>query len=326
MLRERQDRMKNLYLGVDGGQSGTVALIADEDGSIVGRGSAGPCNHVGSSEAKAKLARVVHECVAAASVSAGLPGATKFEAACFGMSGGASDKQATLQQTIAAKQWLVTDDAVIALSGALMGEAGVIVIAGTGSIALGRGAEGPVRRAGGWGYVFGDEGGAFDIVREALRACLRAEEGWGERTRLSEAFSLATGCIDMNAVLHLFYTPEWPRSRIAAIASKVDAYAAEGDAIATQVLAQAAQSLALFAQSVARQIWVRDQSAICSYVGGVFQSAAVLHRYRALLELSECTVVAPMLGPAAGALIEAFRLAGAVPDSAKLLSSKFGHE
>ena len=318
--------MKKLYLGVDGGQSGTIALIADEDGNILGRGAAGPCNHVASSEAKAKLARVARECVEAACAAAAIPVATEFEAACFGMSGGAIDKQATLQQTIAARQWLVTDDAVIALSGALMGEPGVIVIAGTGSIALGRGPEGPVRRAGGWGYVFGDEGGAFDIVREALRACLRAEEGWGKRTRLSEVFSSATGCVDMNSVLHLFYTPEWPRSRIAAIASKVDTCAAEGDAIATQVLAQAAQSLALLAQSVARQIGVHDQPTICSYVGGVFQSAAVLHRYRALVELSEGTVVAPMLGPAAGALIQAFRLAGAVPDSAKLLSSNFGHE
>ena len=318
--------MKNLYLGVDGGQSGTVALIADEDGNILGSGSAGPCNHVANSEAKAKLARVAQECVAAACAVAGIPVATEFEAACFGMSGGAADKQTTLQQTIAARRWLVTDDAVIALSGALMGEPGVVVIAGTGSIALGRGPEGPVRRAGGWGYVFGDEGGAFDIVRKALRACLRAEEGWGERTRLAEAFSSVTGCIGMNSVLHLFYTPEWPRSRIAAIASKVNTCADEGDAIATELLVQAAQSLALLAQSVARQIWVHDQSAICSYVGGVFQSAAILHRYRALLELSACTVVAPMLGPAAGALVEAFRLAGAVPDSAKLLSSNFGHE
>jgi N-acetylglucosamine kinase-like BadF-type ATPase len=318
--------MKRFFLGVDGGQSGTVALIADEYGNVLGQGAAGPCNHVASSEAEAKLARVVQECVAAACAAAGILASTEFQAACFGMSGGAADKRTTLQQSVAAKQWLVTDDAVIALSGALIGKPGVMVIAGTGSIALGRGLEGIVHRAGGWGYVFGDEGSAFDIVRQALRACLRAEEGWGDRTRLSDVLRLATGCSDMNAVLHMFYTPEWPRSRVAAIAAEVDACAAEGDPIATQLLAQAAQSLSLFAQSVARQIWKESSAVVCSYVGGVFHSAAVLHRYRALLELGGCTVVAPALGPAAGALIEAYGLAGVTPDSDKLLSSNFGHE
>ena len=73
----------------------------------------------------------------------------------------------------------VSHDALIAYVGACGGEPGVVVIAGTGSIAFGRGSDGREARAGGWGYVFGDEGGAFDIVRQALRAALRFEEGWG---------------------------------------------------------------------------------------------------------------------------------------------------
>lgn len=312
--------MKRLFLGVDGGQSGTVALIADEDGRILGRGSGGPCNHVSASEAKAKFVRVVRECVGVAVHQAGLGDAVNFEAACFGMSGGPEDKEGLLRELIQSKQWLVTNDAVIALSGALAGEPGVITIAGTGSIALARSKDGQVRRAGGWGYVYGDEGGAFDIVREAVRAGLRAEEGWGPATRLRDVLMEQSGCGDMNSVVHLFYTPEWPRSRVATLARYVDEAGAEGDQIAAQILAGAAQDLATVALAVRREL------VNCSYVGGVFQSAAVLERYRALLELSGCRVVAPSLGPAAGALVEAYSLVGLRALSGKLLSSEFRNE
>ena len=106
----------------------------------------------------------------------------------------------------------VTNDAVIALAGATETGLGIIVIAGTGSIAFGRNHEGRTARAGGWGYVFGDEGGAFDMVRQALRAALRIDEGWGETTVLRGVMVDAIGAHDANDALHRLYTPEWPRS------------------------------------------------------------------------------------------------------------------
>jgi len=323
VLREGQDDLVKLFLGVDGGQSGTEALISDEHGEVLGQGSAGPCNHVGNAEAEAKLVRVISECVGLAVSAGGLSQPQQFKSACFGMSGGAADKEATLHKVVAAEHWLVTDDAVIALAGALAGEPGVVTIAGTGSIALGRVEDGLLRRAGGWGYIFGDEGSAFDIVRQGLRACLRAEEGWGPHSQLAKKLLANTGCRDMNEVMHAFYKPEWPRSRVASLAREVDACAAEGDEIAGQVLSGAAQSLALLAQSVRRQLWGDAESVRCTYVGGVFRSALVRERYRALLELGGSHAVAPTLSPAAGALIEAYRISGVHPAPVKLLSSKF---
>ena len=199
-----------LFLGVDGGQSSTKALIGDASGRVLGRGTAGPCNHVSSDEARAKFLRTIGECVAAARADAGIGSAVRFRAACFGMSGGPEDKDALLREVVDADQWLVTHDGLIALSGALAGEDGVIAIAGTGSLVFGRkGAR--TMRAGGWGYLFGDEGSAFWIVREALRAALRQEEGWGSRTTLHPMLLQATGAKSANDVLHLFYTPEWAR-------------------------------------------------------------------------------------------------------------------
>src|ERR1035441_798328 len=90
-----------LYLGVDGGQSGTTAVIGDEGGQILGTGKAGPCNHAAEGEGRAKLERAVTGSVGAACAHAGLdPAAVRFEAACFGMSGGPDDKREILAATL----------------------------------------------------------------------------------------------------------------------------------------------------------------------------------------------------------------------------------
>src|SRR5690348_2423286 len=86
-----------LFLGVDGGQSGTTAMIGDETGRILGRGDAGPCNHAAAAEGRARMERAVTGSMAAACEQAGLdPSTVRFEAACFGMSGGPEDKQEIL--------------------------------------------------------------------------------------------------------------------------------------------------------------------------------------------------------------------------------------
>src|SRR5258706_176871 len=80
---------------------------------------------------------------------------------------------------------------------------------------------GRAARAGGWGYIFGDEGGGFDITRQALRAALRFEEGWGPATALRVMLLQATGARDANDALHRFYTQEYPRPRIASFSRLV---------------------------------------------------------------------------------------------------------
>src|SRR5665213_947749 len=233
------------FLGVDGGQSSTSALIGDESGRVVGVGNAGPCNHVSTAESHARFCDAIGGAVGAALKASGLT-EIRFAAACLGLSGGPADKEALVRELVAAEQYRVTNDAVIALLGATAGEPGVIAIAGTGSIAYGCNVEGRTARAGGWGYVFGDEGGAFDIVRQAVRASLRKEEGWGHATTLREALLEATGASDVNDLLHRFYTPAYPRARIASYAALVDEAARNGDAAAREILHNAAQALATY--------------------------------------------------------------------------------
>jgi N-acetylglucosamine kinase-like BadF-type ATPase len=297
------------FLGVDGGQSGTTAVIGDETGLVLGTGEAGPCNHAGAAEGRAKLERAVTASVAAACTAAKLDaGSIRFAVACFGMSGGPDDKREILAAILRAGRLIVTTDAEIALAGATESGQGIIVIAGTGSIAYGRNAEGRAARAGGWGYVFGDEGGAFDIVRQALRASLRMEEGWGPSTSLRATLIKATGATDANGALHRFYTAEWPRSRAATLAPLVDEAADNGDVVALQIIHDAAMHLATLAGSVRGQLWLTRTAVDVAYIGGVFESRRLLERFRLLVELEEgVRCVAALRGPAEGALREAIR-------------------
>lgn len=303
-----------LYLGIDGGQSSTSALVGDECGRVLGAGSGGPSNHVGAAEGHAKLTTAVTQCVEKACAAAGLdPSRVRYEAACCGMSGGPADKEAILAGLLPASRLVVTTDAVIALVGATGGGPGVIVIAGTGSIAFGRNVEGRTARAGGWGYIFGDEGSGFDLTRQALRAALRYEEGWGAPTSLRALLLEHAGGSDANDLQHRFYTAEYPRPRIASYARLLDEAAQAGDAVALDILNAAAQQLASLAASVRGQLWDSPEGVHVVPIGGVFRSARIRERFRMLVELDGSLTAPPVAGPAAGALLEAYRAAGLHP-------------
>lgn len=302
------DNRMRLFLGVDGGQSSTTALIADESGRVLGFGQDGPCNHVSGPEKRAKFIGAIGGAVMKALIAAQLdPTSRHFAAACFGFSGGPQDKQPLIEEMFLVDRLVVTTDALIALVGATAGEPGLITIAGTGSIAFGRNAAGKTARAGGWGYVFGDEGGAFDIVRQALRASLRLDEGWGSPTSLRDRLLAAAQAENANDLLHRFYTVDWPRPKIAQLSQIVDQAALEGDHVAGAILHKAAQELAMLAVAVREQLFSTGDTARVSYLGGVFRSGFVRERFRLLLG-EPCGP--PQMGPAAGALIEAFRLSG----------------
>ena len=299
-----------LFLGLDGGQSGTTALIGDENGRVLGEGHAGPCNHAGSEEGHARFVAAVEESVRSAREHAGVKDLA-FASVCCGFSGGPTDKEAMVHELVQAEQYLITHDAWIALAGATAGEPGVIAIAGTGSIAFGRNGDGRTARAGGWGYIFGDEGGAFDLVRQALRAVLRHEEGWGPPSALRGLLLSATGAGTANELLHRCYTPEFSRDRAAALAELVDRAALSGDPIAQDLLKSSAQALATLVAAVRGQLFRPEEAVLVSYAGGVFRSEMMKERFRILVELQEGNRVdSPCYSPATGALIEAYRIIG----------------
>ncbi len=299
----------DLCLGVDGGQSATKAAVGDLEGRILARGQGGPCNHANKGEGREKLERGLREAVGGALSQLGLElPSTRFRGACLGMSGGPDDKREIIAELIGADALEVTTDAHAALFGAAEGGAGVIVISGTGSIAMGRDGAGAIHRAGGWGYIFGDEGSAFDISRQALRAALRAEEGWGPETDLQRRLLQATGAASANELLHRCYTDELPRDRVATWATWVDEAAVAGDAEARRILQTAGRQLA----EIALSVWLRVHAADApvAYAGGGFRSAALLKAFRERIRAATggepCRPAAP---PEAGALRRAREIA-----------------
>ena len=298
------------FLGVDGGQSSTKAVIGDLSGTVLGCATGGPCNHAVAGAGEAKLRKVIRKLLRDAVTAAGLPEGTVFDGACFAMSGGADDKRAVLQELTPADALEVTIDATGALEGATGGEPGIVVIAGTGSIALGRDLSGSIVRVGGWGYVFGDEGSAFDIVRRALRAALGAEEGWAEPTQLRSLLLEATESKTANEALHRFYAPDWPRDRIAAIAPRVDRLAECGDTGAKDVLAECGRALGLMALRVAGALPNGADGLTAYPCGSVFNSKCVRGAFVAALENSQLSVKPPKYDAAIGALLIAYRRAG----------------
>ncbi len=308
---------EHLYLGIDGGQSSTVALIGDERGVVLGFGQAGPCNHVKTSRGPAKLKRAVLGAVKTAWHNSPLSSRRlpTFDSAYFGMSGGPEDKAAIIEQVLHAKRLEVTHDAVTALMGATEGRPGIIVISGTGSICFGMNDEGATARAGGWGYVFGDEGSAFDTARQALRAALAMEEGWGPSTVLRDRVVAFSATADVNEALHKWYTEEYSRSRAATFARVVDECAQAGDRVARGILRNAAASLAHLVERVRRRLFRPKEEVLVSYIGGAFHSRIMLDRFRQQVRGQVSApgrnrVLPPALGPAAGALLAAYRAAG----------------
>jgi N-acetylglucosamine kinase-like BadF-type ATPase len=306
--------MGDLYLGIDGGQSSTTALLADEEGRVLGYGRGGPCNHLSGEAGRQKFFRAVGACLQKVCDAAGLsPETITFAAVCLGLSGGAEDKEVYARELIRSHRYKFTNDADIALSGATAGEPGIIIVGGTGSVAFGRNAEGRTARAGGWGYIFGDEGGGFVITRQALRAALRFEEGWGPPTSLRDRLLSASGAASANALLHQFYAA-LDRPYVASLAALVTEAAQSGDAVASGILSETAAELCTYVAGVYNNLFTAGVAAPVYHIGGVFRSRPLLSAFEEQVKTRlGCTVKAPRYGPAAGALLEAFRLDHRMP-------------
>ena len=171
--------------GIDGGQSSTTAVVLDEKGAVRGRGTAGPADHVDEPPGSRKFADACTTALAGALAAAGLPRDTRFAAVHAGLSG-YDERFDGARPDLAADVVRVEHDAPVALAGAVQTLPAVVVIAGTGSVAYGKTADGLSVRTGGWGYLFGDAGSAFAVARDALAHAM-GEDDRGARSPLGDA-------------------------------------------------------------------------------------------------------------------------------------------
>jgi N-acetylglucosamine kinase-like BadF-type ATPase len=275
-----------LAAGVDAGGS-SVAAVAARAQRIVGRGSAGPANPsaLGIEAAAGAIAHAVRAAANGAEL-----GALHVGAAGAGDPAVARGLADALRAHFAGCTVVVEHDARIALRAALPLGDGVVVIAGTGSIAYGeRGAR--TARRGGLGPLLGDEGSAYWIGRAAVRRLARAYDERAPLDALARATAAAFGARSRAALVAR--ARGVPAAEIAALAPVVTAHAAHGDAAAIAIVDAAARLLAALGADVAAALGLAAPHIALG--GGLLRDGAtVAPRVRAALEalLPACTVVA----------------------------------
>jgi len=257
-------------LGIDAGGTKTVCLLADEDGHVLAeaRGSGANLQSVGELEVEKVLHQVMEAALAQHDVR---PAAT-----CLGIAGvdrpGDAEAVRGIMRRIGFKtRTLVVNDALVALVAGAGDEPGVVVVAGTGSIAYGRNAAGQAARAGGWGYLLGDEGGGFWIGRAALSAVVRQFDGRGPATLLTGMVLQHMHLASPTELIHEIYYRDLQRHTIAGLAALVQDATDAGDAVAAQILVRAGGELAAAAASVITRLGMRGEAFPIVLAGGIFR-------------------------------------------------------
>jgi N-acetylglucosamine kinase-like BadF-type ATPase len=291
------------FAGIDGGQSSTVALIGDVDGRILGRGTAGPADEVDAGADSTRLRDALRDALSDACRSAGLPDGTSFAAIVAGVSG-YEGRVYGAQPDLAADRFVLLHDAPIAHAGALSGEPGVVVIAGTGSVVYARDENDSSRTLGGWGFLFGDEGSAFQIARDALALLMAAQDdGDGSLREETQAACDFFAMESLRRVARAFYTGELTRERLAAftrVAIRFARFRTIADRGADRLAALASRALAT------------TKECRVALTGGLFGDAEFYERARRgiLSAVPGAQVGHAKDEPAVGALLLAYRELG----------------
>jgi N-acetylglucosamine kinase-like BadF-type ATPase len=273
---------ETLFLGVDGGGTSTTALLGLADGRVIGRGESGPSNAKAVGTEAAKLA--LEQAIAGAFLQAGeYP--RSVAVACLGLAGfDRPEDRRLLGEWSEAGHWadrlvLVNDGDLVVAAGTPEGW-GVGVIAGTGSIAVSRAADGRKARAGGWGHVFGDEGSAYVLVVEALRLVARRADGREDApTRpdpLTRSLCDALGVAGPIGLVSAVYAPGCDRTRLAGLAPAVLAAAVEDPALNDRLVRPAGRALAETAAAAARALGWTSGDLPLGFSGGFLLSSPVV--------------------------------------------------
>lgn len=299
------------YIGIDGGGTKTTCAIGN-DTTLLASATTGPSNivRVGEMQTRESLHRSIREACAAAGITL-----QQVSHTCLGGSGAGHPKMARVVREILAEILFTPIDVVgdmqIALEAAFDTGEGVIVIAGTGSIAYGRDRRGRTLRAGGWGFAIGDEGSAHWIGRSAIQCLLRASDRRDDvaNSPLAKALFMTW---NVNSLADLARAANSVPP--ADFASLFPALLSSGDDVATEVLSNAGRELAELARAVLGRLFASKEMRPIpvAMTGGVFRHAEVVRQtfHNELHKLDPRAEIQPqVVEPVEGALRMARRAA-----------------
>lgn len=301
------------FLGIDGGGTKTRCLIGDEKSQLgTGSSSSSKVQRVGETCARDALAAAVHEACVQAGISP-----RQIARTCAGITGAARPEIAGVMRdlvaSVAGGEIEIAGDIEIAFEDAFGTAPGVIVIAGTGSIAYGRNAGGEIARAAGWGYPMSDEGSGQWIGAEAVRAVLRAHDRGKRPDLLNKLMDELGGSNFEDFIVRLNAQPPVDFARLFPV---VLTASNNGDQIASDVLSRAGSDLADMARVVIDRLFSGRAVSIATH-GGVFANSEIVRKCfeeATGLRFPGATSLNRQVDPARGALQRArreFKAAGA---------------
>ncbi len=297
---------RDLVLGLDGGGTKTVVALVARDGTVAALRHGPGLDPYGNVDWRRDLAALV----------TGIgPGQDVLIRAVLGLSCHTETRDISAAQTDCAKKLFaapvdVLNDVHVAFEGALAGRAGVLALAGTGSMSWAGDGQGTHRRCGGWGDIVGDEGSGYWLGREALTETTRILDGRSPRSSFAAGLLEGIG-IEAGDLLAWIFGLRQRRTGIAALAAIVDGLAEAGEPTAIRLLERAAGHLVEQVETAWRLVG-SPRPLVWSYAGGLFASATL--RQSLVERLGQAQ--APELPPVGGAVLEAARRAGWATDAA----------
>jgi N-acetylglucosamine kinase-like BadF-type ATPase len=296
----------HFWLGIDGGGTNCRAAIVDDQGKIRGEGKAEAANFLrtGLDVAIKNIKTAVNAACEEVPINF-----SQISAACVGLAGVSHPSHhqrmlSAIKSELPFSEILLETDARIALAGATGNKPGVVIIAGTGSIACGINARGRFARSGGWGPVMGDEGSGSYIGRRALEAVVMAYDYRGQPTTMMEPVLRHFGVSTPPELPPVIYdSPAEVMGRIAQLSKIAVKAAEEGDRVALGILNDASEELARAAIAVIEQLRMENDKFPVAYVGGVFEAhelilAPLREEIRNIAPLAEITppIDPPVIG------------------------------
>ncbi|MGG1660077.1 N-acetylglucosamine kinase [Brevibacillus sp. NRS-1366] len=302
----RSNNGKQWFIGIDGGGTKTRAAICDGTGQVLALASGEASNPL--SRPWGEVERTLRTCIADVREQAGVSEGD-VAGLYIGLGGADRPRVKAMIQNAFADSWqerlFIDNDAVAALYAGTWGRPGIVLICGTGSIAYAVSEQGTRQRVGGWGYLIGDEGSGFDLGRKAAAAVLRAYDGRGKETLLTELFLTHYGVERPDELISMIYEASNPRMALAQTSALVEQAAALGDAIAAELISQAADFLIELASTCLAK---RTEPLPVVLAGGLLTAQTMLRQQ--LIEKAPFATVIPTVSPVIGSLVAAMTRKG----------------
>ena len=270
---------KKIVIGVDGGGTKTRLVVTDGAGSVLTSVSGGPSSITRDDvdSAAETIAALVAEGMAAAGFQDETPSVLCAGVAGAGREPARKSLLRALRSREVADEVIVTTDAQVALADAFADGAGVLLVAGTGSIAYGRGPTGTEERCGGWGERLGDEGGSVWLSRRALSAATASADGREQATELLGALMTAAQCDEPSDLID--WAANASTADVGALATVVLRAAENGDQRATTLVTMAAEELVLHVRTLARVLFGDERAAIpTAFTGGLLVRGSLMRK------------------------------------------------